>query len=83
MKETLDTNYFETNDFALAVSLICTGFHIAELNRVNQNRVSFLFERSKQLETSVRAFWNNELRVEPKGFFNTQKELKARIYSSV
>lgn len=75
------TENFITNDFPLAVSLLCSGLTIIKLSKAGQNRVSFVFEKSEETERVVQAFWNDELRVEPKGFFNKQKELKARIYS--
>ncbi len=77
-----DHQFFETNDFALAVTLLCSGCHINNLNRGNQAKVGFVFERSGELEKLVRAFWDNQLKISPKDFFNTQKELKARIYST-
>lgn len=75
-------NTFETNDFSLAITLICLGFPINQLDRTNRNKVGFIFNRSDALENNVRNYWSNQIKVSPKDFFNTQKELKARIYSS-
>ncbi|PIP30675.1 hypothetical protein COZ22_01405 [bacterium (Candidatus Howlettbacteria) CG_4_10_14_3_um_filter_37_10] len=73
---------YSTNDFALAVTLLCLGFIIINLDKTNPVKVYFLFERSNRLDQAINDFWNNQILVNPKVFFNTQKELKARIYSS-
>lgn len=75
-------DYFETSDFALVTTLLCLGFTLDCLDRTNTPKVTFIFKRSKELEDTIQAFWNSQLKVNPKAFFNTQKELKARMYSS-
>ncbi len=82
MKNTLNNNdFFKTNDFLLATTLLCLGFTIERLDRTNFNKVAFIFKRSEELENTVQAFWNNQLEINPRAFFNSQKELKSRIYS--
>lgn len=75
-------DYFETSDFALATTLLCLGFVIDCLDKTNPSKATFIFKRTKELENTVQAFWNNQLKVNPKDFFNNQKELKSRIYSN-
>lgn len=77
----MNADNYKTNDFALAVTLLCYGFNILELDRTNPRRVYFIYNQSEALESAVSDFWDNKLTVNPKTFLSTQKELKARVFS--
>jgi len=44
-------------------------------------RAIFSFERTTELDEAVQAFWRSEVVVEPKQWFNAQREIKSRLYS--
>lgn len=72
---------FNTSDFVIASTLICFGFNLVELDKSNKSRIIFSFEKNSKIEKTVKEFWENKLTVNPKLFFNAQKELKTRMYS--
>lgn len=75
----MKSNDYETSDFALAVSLLATGYVIKNFDSSNPSRMIFIFEKSAGLEDVVEKFWDNRLRVNPKILFLLQRELKSRI----
>lgn len=75
--------FFETSDLPLATTLTALGFPLQELDASDPIRVIFKFFQDENLKNTVSAFWQNELRVEPKTFSNAQRELKARIRSQI
>lgn len=70
---------FQTSDLPLAVSLLVLGFDLDGLDASNPSRVVFRFSQQDSLSEAVDAFWKGELSLEPKAFWNVQRELKARI----
>lgn len=80
MKNNLDENLFKTSDLALATT-ISLSFPIVATDRTTPPRVSFVFQRTPDLETLMERYWRWEIAVEPQAFFNQMKSLKARIYS--
>jgi hypothetical protein len=81
MKLTPRTDHFQTNDLPLASTLVCLGYCVSRIDNTDPRRVAFCFPKSEPLEIDVERFWNGEVRVEPKQYSNSQKTLKARIYS--
>jgi len=80
MPEQYNVNdYFKISDLAMAAA-ISLNVPIEAINRLNPQRVEFIFERNRQLEKLLRAYWRNEMRVEPKEYFNQLKILKSRLY---
>ncbi|RJO60240.1 hypothetical protein C4544_05715 [candidate division WS5 bacterium] len=73
-------DYFETSDFPLAITLICQGFVIENFDTVEPRKIKFLFAETEVLLKTVNNYWNNKISVNPKVFFNAQKELKSRMF---
>ena len=73
-------NEFRTSDLALASALVCLGFCLEAVEK-NYPKSVFIFKRSDGLDESIQAFWAGSLNVEPKAYFNSIKEIKARLYS--
>ncbi len=73
--------YFETHDLALAV-IISLFFPVNQINKENPRKVIFIFVKNSKLENVITRYWNKELRVEPRQYFDQLKVLKARIYSN-
>lgn len=72
---------FRTGDLSLAATLLSLGFSLVSLDTTDPSRVIFEFSSDAKLNEVVSAFWKGSLVVEPKTFWNTQRELKARIRS--
>ena len=77
------SSFFETSDLPLAVTLSSLGFTLHHLDASNPSRVVFFFVPSEALQAAIDAFWNGSTAIEPKNFWNTQRELKARIRNEV
>lgn len=77
-----DNNLFSTSDFALATTLVYFGFQLAGMNQngLQPNKINFLFDRSKKLETIVSDYWDDKLQISPRKWFSMSKEMKNRIY---
>jgi hypothetical protein len=81
----LQTNqHIEVSDLALASSIQYLGFPVIAINRDPKEhpKVSFVFEKSDELNSAIYRFWEGLLLVEPKAYWNTARELKSRIRTS-
>ena len=56
-------------------------FQFIGMERINDRRYEFLFERSTDLEKAVEAYFSNNAKVNPLAYFNSIKLLKSRIHS--
>jgi len=72
-------SFYRTTDLALAAA-VSMFVPIEDINRQNPRRVEFIFERNSKLEKLLKRYWNNQLEVEPKKYFNQLKILKSRLY---
>lgn len=70
---------FSTSDLALATT-ISLSFPIKFIDRSNPHRAEFIFDNSYELIKLIESFWKNELRIEPKQFYQQQRIIKARLY---
>lgn len=73
---------FTTYDIFLSSTLVDLGFKIEALDRTNEKRIEFCFQREKGLDKAIQAYWAHKLRVEPQSFSSNLKNLKNRIYSN-
>ena len=73
-------NTFRTNDLSISAVLHCLGYKLEAVDR-SEPRAVFVFRRSPEIDQTIQAYWADELSLNPKAFFNSLKELKARIYS--
>jgi len=74
-------NYFYTYDLGASAALVHLGFELVSLDRENPRKVQFIFRRDPQIEDALREYWSDSLSVGARGFFDTIKMLKNRIYS--
>jgi hypothetical protein len=74
-------DYLKSSDLALCATLCCYGYRIEAINKQNPQKAIFLIKRDEQLDDLIQKYWTHQLKVEPMGFFNFLKEIKARIYS--
>jgi len=72
---------FTTFDLGAAAALVHMGFILLTLDRSNPKKIKFVFQKDKQIEESIREYWADTLLIGARGFFDTIKMLKNRIYS--
>ncbi len=82
-----DYKYINTNkhtelaDIALVSAIQYLGFPVVTINRDPKEhpKVSFIFEKSDELNNAIYRYWEGLLLVEPKAYWNIARELKSRI----
>ncbi len=72
---------FVTNDLSLSCTLLCFNFTLAGLDTTDRRKVGFVFEESEALRNTIKSYWDNQLAVNPRDYFNNLKDLKSRIYN--
>ncbi len=72
---------FTSSDLAIvaAISLHCP---IIEIDKTNPKKAQFVFERNPKLDSLIRKYWNKELLVEPRAYFDALKAIKTRLYAN-
>lgn len=78
-----ENDYYKTTDIALATTLYCYGSKLEAIDKTNRNRASFIFERTKEIDELVEAFWSHSLKIDPLLFFNELKQVKTRLYQQI
>lgn len=83
MKQYEDNN-FRTYDLALASALVSYGFSISGIEKTQYGgKSSFIFDKNKELDQVIQAYWSDQLQVNPKAYFDVLKHIKTRLYSGV
>ena len=73
---------YKTSDFQLATFLAAEGFDLMNLDRTNPKRVEFIFKNNVDISNSLKNFWANKARINPRSFAYYQKLLKHRLYNA-
>lgn len=85
-QETLKTNdFFRCPEFTLICALVYFGFPIEafEKDQKAPERVIAAFKRTDDLDQFLANFWNRQIKVEPISFWETVRQVKARIRASI
>jgi len=78
----MSQEYYKTSDLALAAA-ISIWYPLDAIDKTeNPHKAAFLFRRDEQLDNFVESYWRGELKVNPQMYFNTLKNLKARLYEN-
>lgn len=78
-----ENELFYTEDFPLAITLKCLGFKFMGVERTqNKERLSFVFQNSREIGEVIEKFWSDSLLVEPKTFFSASRYLKQHIHNN-
>lgn len=82
--EYLTTNsYYSTFDLGLTSALFCLDYELYMVDKDhNPNKAQFIFKRSKDIENSVAAYWNGQLKLDARLYFDAIRCVKNRLYSS-
>ena len=81
MTKTTNQNPFQTYDLGISAALISTGFQLADLDKSNNRKVLFIFNRDEGIDDAVNEYWSDRLQVNARDYFETIKMIKSRIYS--
>jgi len=73
-------DFYVTTDLNCSVSLICSGFELASLDRTDPRRVRFVFYKFPGLEQAVDDYWSNTLLVKARTMADNLKSMKSRLY---
>lgn len=81
MKIKTGQDTFISSDLAIVttISLYC---QIIEIDKTNPRKAQFVFERNLKLDSLLKKYWNKELLVEPRAYFDQLKAIKARLYAN-
>lgn len=81
MRMKQEKDLYRVSDLALASTLLCLGYKLWATDKIDQRRVSFVFERNASLDTTLESYWTGQILVEPMAFFSAVKQAKNRLYS--
>ena len=73
---------FSTDNFALAVFLKTKSCKCLQISKDNPRHATFHFEDNPERERLTAEFWQGTALVEPRAFYNNQRELKTLLYDS-
>ena len=82
MNTTQHKPIFSTDNFPLAVFLktkLCINLHIS---KDNPRHAIFHFEDSPEREKLTNDYWQGKALVEPRAYYNNQRELKTLLYDN-
>lgn len=76
---TSEKEIYRTTDMSLAAALLLY-IPLEALDRTDRRRAYFIFPRSRELDALIEAYWQGQLKVEPRAHFEAIKTLKTRLY---
>jgi len=71
---------FSTDNFALAIFLKAKLCKLLHINKKDHHHSFFEFEDNPERQKLTKDFWEGKGLVEPRTFYNTQRELKTLLY---
>lgn len=76
----LSTNdYYESSDLALS-AFLSMWYPLEAIDRTNPQKAKFIFKRDEQLDKLIESYWHGQAQVNPIVYFNSLKNVKARLY---
>ncbi|HUW21123.1 MAG TPA: DUF5659 domain-containing protein [Candidatus Bathyarchaeia archaeon] len=80
MKTIRQKSFYTTQDLSLAAA-ISLLFPIETIDKTNPRKATFVFKQSKNLEGMVDSYWRDELKVNPRAYFDKLRSIKSRLYA--
>lgn len=81
MNQQVTADDYTTYDLALTCALLTIGLQLVDLDGSDRHKTGFVFEDTDELQKAIKAYWNDQLQVNPRAYFNMLKDLKSRIYT--
>lgn len=79
MEQLQENDLFRSSDLSLS-AVISMSYPVDMLDKSDPSKIIFIFRREAGLDNLVQAFWDRQLQVEPRAYFEAIKVLKSRIY---
>ncbi len=74
-------DFYQTTDLACA-TVLSLFFPLESVDKADPRRAHFIFKRSPKLEQLIEQYRKQELKVEPRAYFDQLKALKTRLYEA-
>jgi len=74
-------NFKTTTDFYLAVFLLASGYKLIKTDKTDPRRFCFVFQDQENRAKLLEDFFNAKVKVEPRQFISSIKELKTLMYN--
>jgi len=75
-----ENDLFKSNDLSLVATLQLYDYQVDSMDRSNSEKIVFIIKRNGELDNLIKSFWSRSLSVEPLAYFESIKNIKARIY---
>lgn len=72
---------FTTYDLGVSTALLCAGFELLSVDKVNPRRALFIFQKADGIEDVADRYFSDRLEVKARSFFDHLKALKNKLYS--
>lgn len=79
-QSTIDIRFL-TYDIGLAAALITLGYTLHKVDKTEQKKSQFIFNRDEQIDKMVNDYWDDKLTLPVRSFYDSLKMLKNRLYS--
>lgn len=73
---------FSTDNFALAIFLKTKSCRLLGITKKDYRHAIFNFDNTPEREKLTQDFWEGKGLVEPRSFYNNQRELKTLLYDN-
>lgn len=83
IKQTSPDVKFLTYDIGLAAALITLGYTLHKVDKIEQKKSQFIFNRDEHIDKMVNDYWDNKLTLPARSFYDSLKMLKNRLYSVI
>jgi hypothetical protein len=75
--------FFSTFDLGLTSALFCLEHELYAVDKDNSpSKAQFIFRRDKTIERDIEAYWNTQLKLNARSYFDAIRCVKNRLYSS-
>jgi hypothetical protein len=74
---------FLTYDIGLAAALVSLGYSLYDIERIEEKKCQFIFDRDEQIDKMVNDYWDDKLTLPVRSFYDSLKMLKNRLYSVI
>lgn len=74
--------YFHTFDLGICSALVSADFELISIDKSNPKKCEFHFARSSGIDSAIKNYWADELKINARTLVDNIKAIKNRIYSS-
>ena len=72
---------FTTYDLGVSTALLCAGFQLLSVDKMNPRKALFVFKKKDGIEDVADRYFSDRLDVKARSFFDHLKALKNKLYS--